>query len=63
MPAQNNTGAALLARFTPDLLKVLTNAPAHGSVHFEITFHDGDPVRFNYGVDISKLARPDRGRV
>lgn len=56
-------GDDLLRRFTPDLIKILDASPAFGSVTFTITFHNDEPTRLNYGFEVSKLARPDYGKI
>lgn len=58
--AVSDKGSALADRFHRDIVALFETAPSHGEVSFRVHFVDGQPVRFEQGVIIGRLARPDR---
>jgi hypothetical protein len=52
--------SALLESVTPDLIRMLENAPAYGSCGMELCFHDSNIVRVILKAEVSKLAPPEK---
>jgi hypothetical protein len=50
-----NRALSLLEYITPDLIKILENAPAYGSCGMELCFHDSKIVRVVLKAEVSKL--------
>jgi len=58
--ASASKGEALAARFHREIVDLMDHAPSHGEITLSIYFADGEPTRYQQGVVIGKLARPDR---
>jgi hypothetical protein len=52
--------ASLLESVTPDLIRILENAPAYGSCGMELCFHDSKVVRVILKAEVSKLSSPEK---
>jgi hypothetical protein len=52
--------SALLESVTPDLIRMLENAPAYGSCGMELCFRDSNIVRVILKAEVSKLSPPEK---
>jgi hypothetical protein len=55
-----NKALLLLKSVTPDLMRMLENAPAYGSCGMELCFHDSNIVRVILKAEVSKLSPPEK---
>jgi hypothetical protein len=55
-----NKAVLLLESVTPDLMRMLENAPAYGSCGMELCFHDSSIVRVILKAEVLKLAPPEK---
>jgi hypothetical protein len=57
---QENKALSLLESITPDLIRILENAPTYGSCGMELCFHDSNIVRIILKAEVSKLSLPEK---
>jgi hypothetical protein len=55
-----NKALLLLESVTPDLMRMLENAPAYGSCGMQLCFHDSNIVRVILKAEVSKLSPPEK---
>jgi hypothetical protein len=63
MSAPGTPGARaleLLAEITPDILRLLGNAPAFGSASIGMTFHDGEITSLDLGATVKRRLKAAR---
>jgi len=56
MPATDMKGRAILSQFADDIRHLFNDAPAFGTLSFQIVFYNGTPTRFVSGIEVSHLA-------
>jgi hypothetical protein len=54
---KEDRASTLLEDIKPELLKLLSGAPAHGSIGIDIVLHDGEISRIISKMEISRLPR------
>jgi hypothetical protein len=55
-----NKALSLLESITPDLIRMLENAPAYGSCGMELCFHDSNIVRVILKAEVSKRSPSEK---
>jgi hypothetical protein len=61
METRDEKALKILDSLKPDLLRILSNAPAYGSCGFEVCFHNSEIVKLVYKAEIKKAVdRPSR---
>jgi hypothetical protein len=54
---KQDRAVTLLEDIKPELLKLLSGAPAHGSVGVDLILHDGEIKRIVSKMEVSRLPR------
>jgi hypothetical protein len=62
--ARADVTAAIIQAITPELRRLVENAPPFGSISLVAFLHDSEVVRLELGATVNRQARPraDRGR-